>query len=154
MLSGRLEGRPGKGEVYAMIADGRYLNVAFFRTDREESVATAAWKMVLETLKADGAKKGGKRRVMGLIVESKALSKPQPAYPPEAKAAGITGPVTVEILVDEKGDVVSAQAITGHPLLRPAGEEAARRAKFTPTALCGQPVKVSGVITYNFVLMP
>jgi len=62
------------------------------------------------------------------------------------------GSVNVQILVDEQGKVVSAQAVSGHPLLTFAAKEAALRARFTPTLLNGQPVKVQGVITYNFVL--
>jgi protein TonB len=87
------------------------------------------------------------------VLNGKAKKKPQPEYPAAAKAARAQGTVTVQIVVDEKGDVVSAVAVSGHPLLQPAGVEAARRAKFEPTTVCGQPVKVSGVITYNFVLM-
>jgi protein TonB len=60
--------------------------------------------------------------------------------------------VTVQITVDEGGRVVSASAVSGHPLLRAAAEGAARQARFSPTLLSGQPVKVTGVITYNFVL--
>jgi len=41
--------------------------------------------------------------------------------------------------------------VSGHPLLRAAAVAAARGARFSPTKLSGQPVKVSGVITYNFV---
>jgi protein TonB len=58
----------------------------------------------------------------------------------------------VEIAVDESGNVASARAVSGHMLLRGASEEAARKAKFEPTTLCGRPVKVSGLITYGFVL--
>ena len=90
--------------------------------------------------------------VSGGVLNGKAISKPQPPYPPIAKAARASGPVTVQILVDESGRVVSATAVSGHPLLRAAAEGAARQARFTPTQLSGQPVKVSGVITYNFQL--
>jgi len=62
------------------------------------------------------------------------------------------GSVNVQILVDEQGKVISAQTVSGHPLLTLAAKEAALRARFTPTILNGQPVKVQGVITYNFVL--
>jgi protein TonB len=55
------------------------------------------------------------------------------------------------VLIDENGSVVSASAVSGHPLLRAAAVQAARGARFSPTKLSGQPVKVSGVITYNFV---
>ena len=53
---------------------------------------------------------------------------------------------------DETGKVVSASAVSGHPLLRPAAEQAARQARFTPTLLSGEPVRVTGLLTYNFVL--
>ncbi|HLM54612.1 MAG TPA: hypothetical protein VK422_00690 [Pyrinomonadaceae bacterium] len=48
---------------------------------------------------------------------------------------------------------IEAAAVSGHDLLRPAAEEAARKVKLSPTLLCGRPVKVSGIITYNFVLL-
>jgi protein TonB len=85
------------------------------------------------------------------VLNGKAISKPQPTYPPIAKAAHASGLVTVQVLVDEKGSVISAHAISGHPLLISSAEAAARQAKFSPTVLSGQPVKVSGIITYNFV---
>jgi protein TonB len=90
--------------------------------------------------------------VSGGVMNGKAISKPSPAYPPIAKAARAAGTVTVQILVDEQGRVVSANAVSGHPLLQQAAVSAARQARFSPTLLSGQPVKVSGVITYNFVL--
>jgi periplasmic protein TonB len=90
--------------------------------------------------------------VSGGVLNGKAISKPQPAYPPIAKAARASGTVTVQIVVDESGRVISASAVSGHPLLQQAAVAAARQARFSPTLLSGQPVKVSGVITYNFVL--
>ncbi len=86
------------------------------------------------------------------VLNGKAKDKPIPTYPDEAKKAGIYGTVTVKILVDERGNVISAKALSGPPLLRQAAEEAALRAKFSPTRLAGQPVKVSGTITFNFTL--
>lgn len=80
------------------------------------------------------------------------ISKPQPVYPPIAKAARAQGVVTVQVLVSEDGKVMAAQAVSGHPLLRAAAVAAARQALFTPTLLDGKPVKVSGVVTYSFVL--
>jgi len=73
-------------------------------------------------------------------------------YPALAKQIKAQGPVNVQILVDEQGKVIMAQPISGHPTLTPAAKEAAMRARFTPTVLNGQAVKVQGVITYNFVL--
>lgn len=92
------------------------------------------------------------KAVSGGVLNGRAVSKPAPVYPPEAKAAGAQGTVTVQVLVDEEGNVVSANAISGHPLLQDAAVRAARATRFAPTRLSGQPVKVSGVVTFKFVL--
>lgn len=91
-------------------------------------------------------------RVSDGVLAGKAISKPTPVYPLIAKAARAAGTVTVQIVVDETGRVISARAISGHPLLQRAAQQAAYQASFSPTLLSNQPVKVSGVITYNFVL--
>jgi protein TonB len=90
--------------------------------------------------------------VSSVVLVSKVVSLPQPAYPQIAKQARIQGPVNVQILIDENGRVISAHAVNGSAMLTRAAEDAARRARFTPTVLNNQPVKVQGVITYNFVL--
>jgi len=86
------------------------------------------------------------------VVNGNATFLPKPAYTAIAKAARASGTVTVQVLIDESGKVVSARAVSGHPLLLAESVQAAYRARFTPTLLSNQPVKVSGVITYNFVL--
>jgi periplasmic protein TonB len=86
------------------------------------------------------------------VLIAKAISLPQPPYPQLAKQIRIQGLVTVQILVDEQGRVLTAQPVSGHPTLLAAAKEAALRARFTPTKLSGVAVKVQGVITYNFVL--
>jgi periplasmic protein TonB len=86
------------------------------------------------------------------VITSQALSLPKPAYPPLAKQAGIQGTVSVQVLIDESGRVISAKAISGSPFLTAEAQKAALLAKFSPTLLGDQPVKVSGVITYNFIL--
>jgi periplasmic protein TonB len=90
--------------------------------------------------------------VSGGVLNEKATSLPKPAYPPVAKAAGASGTVVVEVIVDETGKVTSATAVSGHPLLRQSAVQAAYQARFAPTKLSGTPVKVSGTITYDFQL--
>ena len=90
--------------------------------------------------------------VAGGIINGKALSKPQPVYPPAAKAARVSGTVVVRVEVDESGRVATAEAVSGPVMLREAAEDAALGASFSPTRLSGQPVRVSGLVTYNFVL--
>lgn len=89
--------------------------------------------------------------ISGGVLNGKALSLPKPPYPPIAKAAHAAGTVVVQVLIDENGNVVSAHAVSGHPLLQAVAVSAARQARFSPTKLSGQPVKVTGVIQYNFV---
>ena len=85
------------------------------------------------------------------ILNSKALSLPKPNYPPMAKQIHLSGMVTVNVIIDETGKVISAKA-SGHPLLVPEAQRAAMQARFSPTIIGETPVKVQGVITYNFVL--
>jgi protein TonB len=89
--------------------------------------------------------------ISGGVLNGKAISLPKPQYPQIARAAHASGTVTVQVLIDENGNVVSAHAVSGHPLLQAVAVQAARGARFSPTKLSGQPVKVTGVITYNFV---
>jgi TonB family protein len=89
-------------------------------------------------------------RVSGGILNGKAASLPKPVYPSAAAEANVTGVANVQIVIDEAGNVISADAVSGHPLLRSAAVDAAREAKFAPTVLSGQPVKVTGVLAYSF----
>ena len=86
------------------------------------------------------------------VLNSQALFLPKPPYPPIAKQMGVQGPVNVQVLIDEYGKVISAKAVSGNPALMRAAQQAAYEARFSPTMLGDQAVKVSGVITYNFVL--
>lgn len=92
------------------------------------------------------------KSISGGVLNGKAIELPQPPFPPAARAVRASGAVSVQVMVDEKGNVSSASAVSGHPLLRAAAVQAARNAKFKPTMLSGKPVKVTGVLTYNFSL--
>lgn len=90
-------------------------------------------------------------QISGGVLNGKAMRLPKPPYPPAARAVRASGAVTIQVLIIEDGTVFSAAAVSGHPLLRSAARIAACGAEFSPTLLMGNPVKVSGVITYNFV---
>lgn len=92
--------------------------------------------------------------ISGGVLNGTAISLPQPVYPEPAKRTRTSGMVTVEVILDETGKVLSAQATAGPTLLREAAVQAAMKARFSPTKLSGQPVKVSGVINYKFALVP
>lgn len=158
-MGGMLDGEPTTAEVYTVVLGQRLLHLVHVRADRDEAAGAAAWKTLLDTLKVEASSKPSpeadriEQIVAGGMLNGKAIKKPQPRYPPDAKSVRAQGTVTVQIVIDESGNVASAQALSGPVLLRGASEEAARKAKFEPTAVCGKPVKVTGVITYGFVIM-
>jgi TonB family protein len=85
-------------------------------------------------------------------LSARAISLPNPAYPPIARAAQASGTVEVAVVIDERGVVISAKSISGHPLLQAAAVSAAREARFPPVLVGGKPVKVWGILKYDFVL--
>lgn len=84
------------------------------------------------------------------VLNGQATSLPKPVYSIAARTVGAQGLVTVQVTIDESGRVISANATNGHILLRTEAERAARNARFSPTLLSDVPVKVTGIITYNF----
>ena len=92
--------------------------------------------------------------VSGGVLNGTAVSLPAPLYPDAAKRMRTQGVVSVDVILDEAGKVVSANATSGPQILRDAAVQAALKARFSPTKLSGQPVKVSGVINYKFALVP
>ncbi len=93
---------------------------------------------------------GGRAPISGGVLNGKATSLPAPEYPAIARQAKASGTVVVQVTVDEYGNVAAAKAVSGHPLLQAASVVAARQAKFAPTFLMGEPVKVTGIINFNF----
>ena len=90
--------------------------------------------------------------IQGGILDGKALIMPTADYPRVTHIKELPqGKVVVRVVVDETGKVISARAISGHPLLRHAAVQAAYEARFAPTHLSGQPVKVTGFLMYLFV---
>lgn len=91
---------------------------------------------------------GKGRPIQGGVLNGKAISFPKPEHPAQADAAGT---VVVQVVVDEQGNVISAQAASGPASLQQSSVNAAMQAKFSPTLLMGEPVKVAGVLIYRFV---
>jgi TonB family protein len=112
------------------------LPVAYGKTGQQEAQASAP-KIV---------------RKSGGVLAGSATNRVEPAYPPLAKAARISGSVVVEIMIDQEGYVASARALSGHPLLKDAAVSAVKEWRFTPTKLGGEAVNVVGTITFNFNL--
>lgn len=84
------------------------------------------------------------------VINGNAVNLTTPTYPAAASSVRASGSVNIQVTIDENGNVISAQAVSGHPLLRQASEEAARNSKFKPTLISGKPVQTTGIIVYNF----
>ena len=107
---------------------------------------------IIYVFKADELLEATGKAISGGVLNSRAVQLPIPDYPAAAAAVRAEGAVNVQVTVDEAGNVISAQAVSGHPLLQSAAVTAARQAKFSPILLSGSPVKVTGVIVYNFTV--
>lgn len=83
------------------------------------------------------------------LITGKAKYLAKPSYP--MNMVGNDGFMLVRVTIDEKGNVIDAKATCGIKGFVDAVEEAARKSKFSPTILNGQPVKVTGFIVYNFI---
>lgn len=133
-----------------------------YMLNAKDKTATKVGSVVIRTLegkpkvsaapKAEGTATPGTQRVSGGVLQGNAVRKVQPPYPALAKAAGAEGAVQVTVTVNENGEVTTAEAVNGHPLLKEAALDAARQWKFKQTELNGQPVKVQGTLTFNFTL--
>lgn len=86
------------------------------------------------------------------VLNKKAVSLPVPSYSGAARAVGASGAVNVRVTIDETGKVISAEALSGHPLLRKAATDAALEAEFKPFVVGGKAAQVTGTLVYNFTL--
>jgi TonB family protein len=156
---------PGKVLACSLGRDGDkvFYHVVIISGDGDKSMATYVWVSAVDgqILKTEKEERRQEREeeaaietarppISAGVLNDKASSLPQPAFPAIAKAAHASGAVTVEIVVDENGQVVAAHAVAGHPLLQAAAVTAARQASFKPTRLNGEPVRVAGVLIYDF----
>jgi protein TonB len=91
------------------------------------------------------------KKIPGLL-QGFALDREHPKYPKEAKKARVEGAVQVQVTISEKGKVIQAEVLSGPELLRKAALKAARKWTFKPTEIDSVPVKVQGVLTFNFTL--
>jgi TonB family protein len=156
-------------ETYREHIDGRYWFPTFSYADEEiifdnggsihvrmkirytDFVFTEATLKVTEIGEADEPTSKGVAKPLEVgVLNSKAVSLPKPVFPEEARRIRSSGRVTVRVVVDETGKVISAQAIDGPAPLREAAEAAARQARFEPTVKDGITVKIAGTLTYDF----
>ena len=83
-------------------------------------------------------------------MQGSVITRFSPIYPAVARQINASGEVKVQVTISEEGRVIEALAISGHPILRPAAEDAARKWVFKPTTLNGKPVQTQGTLTFVF----
>jgi len=94
------------------------------------------------------------QKVSGVVIQGAPKFKPQPKYPQNARRFNASGMVEVRVTISITGRVTKASAIKGHPLLRDAAVEAARRWEFEPTMVDGTPVETELVLIFEFAVPP
>jgi TonB family protein len=96
---------------------------------------------------------------LAAMAQDVAQSTPQPAvirelspptYPPLARAARISGPVEVDLILRKDGEIESASVVSGHPMLKDTALESARKSKYD-CAECTEELSTRRII-YNFEL--
>lgn len=112
--------------------------------------ADAQTRKLKKSAKTKTVKKTPKTISAG-VVNGRAINLIRPEYPQSARTMNVYGLVNVQILIDETGTVISAIAVSGHPVLRAASVKAALESKFSPIILSGEPVRVNGIIIYHFI---
>jgi TonB family protein len=116
-----------------------------------EQIGTASRSKPEEPAESRSKKNANEKQTISTgSLNERATKKVIPNYPPNAKAAGVTGFVRVYVNVDENGNVVAISRSEGPALLQTAAEEAARRWKFPLTIVEHRPVRLSGYIDFNF----
>jgi len=154
-LSGLSNNTPVTAYVYSLAVKHYFLNLVFLRADNDRG-GDVAWDGVRNTLKVAAGgpfnSLGNRTKLIeGGVLNGKAIRLARPSYPTTARAAHVEGTVTIQVLIDESGNVIATCVLSGDPLLQDVSEDAARQSKFSPTKLSGQPVQVMGIIQYNFI---
>ena len=139
--SGAPERAPAPGVADSPAAEREVGGQSALQLNAPSRVVGAATGTVPEALQASSE-----------VMQRKALRQVQPFYPPYAKAARVSGPVIVQVVINVQGEVTEAEAVSGHPMLQLPSLRAARQWRFAPSLLDDRPVKVSGPLTFNFTL--
>ena len=155
-FKGRSEKRPRSTESPVAVSPAPAQNDPAASTASSTNQASAKKAAITDPAVRNAAIAAGEipaeiRKSGGELIRS-AVKRVEPGYPPLAKVARVSGAVVVEVTIDEQGDVIDTQVISGHPLLRNAALKAARGWKFAPDKVYSKPVKVVGPLIFNFNL--
>lgn len=142
-VSDRAVGGAGSGGVYTLSSRGAALGVAGGVVGGLDKLQITSEEPTVESTPI---------RVDNQVQASKLVKRVEPEYPELARRARVQGVVALEVKINEKGEVVEAKVIQGHPLLNQAAVDAVKRWKYHPTLLNGRPVAVVTTVTVPFKL--
>lgn len=140
-------------ELWQLLDQGKTLKISsniIKDTAQSDSFELIYVKTGSGTISSLESQSSAKQQKSDGIINGRAVRLVTPPYPPEARKTGANGNVFVEVLIDEKGNVVLAKTIAGNPALATVSEQSALLSKFSPTKLKGAPVSVTGIIVYTF----
>jgi TonB family protein len=143
---------PGRYKVIVKAQNFKDYEDAVVQSVGIESIRVNPYPILLEPIYTPTPQPTPNAPVSLGVLNGKALSLPKPDYPQRAVAARVSGRVVVQVTVDESGRVISAYAQSGPQELRKAAEDAAYKARFSPTLLSGVPIKITGTINYDFTI--
>lgn len=138
-------------------SDGEKANEVSLANDFLKSYREPAEKKVTSEIKFSGAAQAtlpndDVQTLSGGIINGKAVKLEKPAYPAGARKDRASGVINVEVVIDTDGKILTATAVSdGHPALKAAAEEAARKSRFSPTTLNGEKVRIRGILVYSFM---
>jgi TonB family protein len=95
---------------------------------------------------------GRPQRVSGGVMAGQLISKVDPVYPPEAKAAGIQGSVVLRAVISKQGSIENLAAESGPQELIGSAIDAVKHWVYQPYLLNGEPTEVMTTITVNYSL--
>jgi TonB family protein len=148
-LRGTVDKEPVGAEVYSFVERTRFINLVYIRTDKNAVAGDPGFAIVRNTLAIDPHKIDPPPNT-DKDLSPRLIKFAKPKYPLHAAPYRISGIVTVKVIIDEEGNVIDAMATSGPKDFLDNSIDAARKTKFTPTRNYGYPVKVTGVIQYNF----
>ena len=127
-----------------------YRQLAQFYVRRAAAMQTPVKEAMANSPKSAARDEAGNFRVGGPIQPPRRMDRP--VYPADAQAAGVSGVVIVDILIDGTGTVTDARIVRSIPALDASAIEAVHNWHFQPTLVNGQPVPVRMNVSVAFTL--
>jgi TonB family protein len=84
------------------------------------------------------------------VQQAKLVRQVPPVYPPEARQAGVSGVVRLNLVIAKDGTVANIEVALGPPMLAQAAIDAVRQWVYRPTLINGAPVEVTTLVELNF----